>query len=303
MKKGIAVFASEEEKKQFVTACDNEFEKRLDKAVEAARSADDLRLIMLSGPSGSGKTTAAEKISCSFSGTGKKVFFISIDDFYLDSEVNIRRAAEKGQPVDYESADALDLDLLGQVVNGIKNRKEVNCPRFDFKTGKRSGYEKIDTDCNCVFIMEGIQAVYPEIERMTESLSSLRLFIRPMGSLQCGNEIFSGDELRMFRRIVRNCNHRSSSAETEFSMWAQVRENEEKNIFPNVSPERTVLIDSMLECEINIIKPFICARLGEMRENSPYAHKAASIIKRLEGIEEIGVEHLSRESLFGEFVF
>jgi len=302
MKQGIARFASEEEKRSFVAAEDKAFENRLDEAVKSFADDDKVQVILLSGPSGSGKTTASEKISHRFSRMGKRLVFASIDDFYLDKEENKRRALLEGREVEYESARSIDLDALSKLAGEIARGKEGSIPKFSFAEGRRVGYRPVDFSGKPVVLLEGIQAVYPEVERIFENMCCAELFIRPMGILECGGAEFDGNELRLFRRIVRNCLQRGSSAEAELEMWKTVRANEEENIFPNVS-ERVLCVDSMLGYEINMIKPMISEKLLGVSENSPYAEYADGVLRRLEGIEEISREYLSLGSLFCEFVY
>ncbi len=302
MKQGIAKFVSEEEKRSFVAAEDKAFESRLDEAIKAFADDGKVRVVLLSGPSGSGKTTASEKISRKFAGMGKRLVFASIDDFYLDKEENARRARLEGREPEFESAKSIDLDELAEFARRIEMGREGSVPRFSFAEGKRIGKRPVDLSGEPVVLLEGIQAVYPEVERLFEGMGCAELFIRPMGTLRCGNAEFDGNELRLFRRIVRNCLQRGSSAETELDMWSTVRENEEKNIFPNVS-EKILCVDSMLAYGVNMIKPMLLERLAAVPCDSVHREYAAQVIERLEGIDEISRDYLELGSLFCEFVY
>ena len=302
MKQGIAKFGSEIEKKEFVKAEDAAFEKRLDDAIEQIVHSGELRVILLSGPSGSGKTTASEKISKKFADFGKRLVFVAIDDFYLDKDENARRAAAEGREAEHESVKSIDLDALAEFAREIEKGEKGYVPRFSFAEGKRVGRREVDLSGSPVVLLEGIQAVYPEVEALFMHLECAELFIRPMGELKCGDRVFDCNELRMFRRIVRNCLQRGSSAEKELEMWKTVRDNEEKNIFTQIH-NRVICVDSMHAYGVNMLKPMLGRYLSEVSENSPHKAYAEDIIRRIADIEPIDREYLSIGSLFCEFVY
>ncbi len=302
MKQGIAKFKSEIEKKEFVKNEDAAFEKRLNGAIERIVHNGKLRVILLSGPSGSGKTTASEKISKKFAEFGKRLVFVAIDDFYLDKEENARRAAAEGREAEHESVKSIDLDALAEFAREIELGEKGYVPRFSFAEGRRIGKREVDLSGEPVVLLEGIQAVYPEVEALFMHLECAELFIRPMGQLQCGGRIFDCDELRMFRRIVRNCLQRGSTAEKELEMWKTVRDNEEKNIFTQIH-ERVICVDSMHAYGVNMLKPMLARYLADVSASSPYKAYANDIIGRLEDIEPIDRGYLAIGSLFCEFVY
>ena len=75
-------FVSEFDKKNYVKACDDDFEARLDVVVKRICETEGLRYLTLSGPTCSGKTTASRKLISEFDERGKKVKIISLDDFF-----------------------------------------------------------------------------------------------------------------------------------------------------------------------------------------------------------------------------
>ena len=302
MKQGIAKFTSAQQKKDFVSHEDRCFEDRLNEAITKITANGDLKIILLSGPSGSGKTTASEKIARAFSKMGKRLVFASIDDFYLDKEENLRRALAEGREAEHESVKSIDLEALAVFAAEIEEGKTGNVPKFSFAEGKRVGTRKVDLSDSPIVLLEGIQAVYPEVEALFAHMNCAELFIRPMGMLVCGDQTFDGNELLMFRRIVRNCLQRGSSAENELEMWEVVRANEEKNIYPNIH-DKMICVDSMLAYGVNIIKPMLLKALSDIPETSDKYAYARSIAARFEGIEEISRDYLDIGSLFCEFVF
>ena len=70
------IFASENEKKQYVKECDGDFEARLDGVMKSLCETEGLRFVTLSGPTCSGKTTASRKMVSEFRERGKNVKII-----------------------------------------------------------------------------------------------------------------------------------------------------------------------------------------------------------------------------------
>ena len=299
---GLNRFLSEQEKEEYVRRSDAVFSASLAEVSEQILCCN-ARVVMLSGPSASGKTTTAARLSEILRRTGKRMEFVSLDDFYLDRAVNERRAALAGTAVDYESAQAIDLEAFARFADELCHGGKANCPVYDFRTGNRSGWRELEVSEDCIVLMEGIQALYPEVERYLSSLPFCRIFSRPTGELSVGGSVFDGNELRLCRRIVRNITHRGSSAQKEFDLWKQVRDNEEKNIFPFVGGENMLMLNPLFAYEVNILKPYLSEALEALPEDSEYAAYAADPLRRFAPIEPISRDYLPEDSVFREFVF
>ena len=65
---------------------------------------------------------------------------ISLDDYFVDRDKT--PLDEYGKP-DFESLYALDLDLFNKHLNDLLQGKEVEVPKFNFRTGTREEREKI----------------------------------------------------------------------------------------------------------------------------------------------------------------
>jgi uridine kinase len=296
-------FKSQDEARNFVLSCEWDFEKRLNDTITKMEKLSALRFITLSGPTCSGKTTAAKKIISEFAKIGRGVNVISIDDFYYDKDILHKKSALKGDfEIDYDSADTIDIDELERFIGQIEHAEKLLCPIFDFNRGCRTGYRKIVCGKNDVFIFEGIQALYPEITSLLDKYGYCSVHISPQSSIELGGEIISPNELRLLRRLVRDRNFRSTSAEFTFKIWDSVRANEEKNIFP-YADACTFYIDSTFAYEINILKPFLLKTLGEIEKGSLYAGKANAILDRIYEAEDISTALLPKDSLYFEFVY
>lgn len=296
------VFKNEKEKADFIIKCDRAFDRKLASAAKRVSSVDGLKALTLSGPTCSGKTTTAKKLTECFGNLGKNVHIISIDDFYLDRDVlNARADADPETEIDYDSFETIDFEAFCKCVDEIFSYKKVHIPKYDFKLGKRSGYIGINCSDDDLFVFEGIQAVYPHIREVLPKHAVKSIFVNVESAIVCAGEIFEPNEIRLYRRIVRDFNFRSASPEFTLYLWESVRANEEKNIFPYANTA-DVVIDSAMPYDLNIIKPYLMNVLGGVPETSAYADKAAEIRVKFKNVEEISGEYIAPTSLYKEFI-
>ncbi len=299
MKQAKMHFSSEEEQKRYIAACEAEYLE--DVASACARAQDGGHIITLCGPTCSGKTTTARILDAAFAARGKILHTVSIDDFYFDRAVLEARAKAKGVPLDYDSPSTIDLDLFGKVIADIEDGGTVTLPRFDFQTGKRVGSETVKMTDGDVFLFEGIQAVYPELTAYLAGHRYASLFISVEHSIACGDTVFSPEELRFMRRLVRDARTRGASAEFTFSLWNGVLENEKTHIYPNRG-NIDQYIDSAMGYEVGVIKPQVLALLDTLPAGSVYWPEAVALRKKLKDVPVIDAKFVPADSVFREFI-
>ncbi len=302
IKKAPIRFDSDEEKREFVGECEKDFERRLGVTAQEISGISDLKIIALSGPTCSGKTTAAKRIITELGARGRKVNVISIDDFYYDKEFLHKRIADRGtDEIDYDSAETIDLELLGDFIDRISEGGELLCPVFDFNYGRRTSERRIVCGEDDIFIFEGIQSIYPEFTSLLDGHGYCSVYISPHSGIDAGGFIFEPNELRLLRRLVRDCNFRSTSAEFTFKIWESVRRNEERNIFP-YTDSCLFHIDSSFAYEIGVLKPYLVRVLSDISVESEYRDMADAILDKVSVAEEISTDNLAANSLYWEFV-
>lgn len=299
MKTAKMQFSSVEEQKRYIADCEAEYLE--DVAAALASAKDGGHIITLCGPTCSGKTTTARILDDDFRAYGKTLHTVSIDDFYFDRAVLEARAKESGMPLDYDSPSTIDLDLFGKVVADIDDGGTVTIPRFDFQTGKRAGFETFSVTEDDVFLFEGIQAVYPELTAYLAGRRYVSLFISVEQPIACGDAVFTPEELRFMRRLVRDARTRGASAEFTFSLWGGVLANEETHIYPNRG-NVDQYIDSAMGYEVSVIKPQVLALLDTLPQGSAYFPEAVALRKKLKNVPVIDAALVPKESVFREFI-
>lgn len=287
--------------REYIKECDKEFERNLNRVADAIAEGKE-RVVCLSGPTCSGKTTAASMMAKRLFSDGRKIHIISIDDFYLDREILNELSKAKGlDGIDYDSVDTIDLEALKNFVSEVFLGEEIHCPVFDFKKGIRTGYRTVRAEADDLFIFEGIQAIYPQITELFLPIGYVSVYISPRRGLSVADEVVEPNEIRLMRRLVRDNNFRGATPEFTLHMWENVRENEEKNIFPYVDGCK-YFIDSTLDYELSILRPYLERILPTVREDSKYFQQARAILMSMAAVEPISSELIGEDSLYREFV-
>ena len=107
--------------------------------------------------------------------------------------------------------------------------------------------------------------------------------------------------LRLMRRLVRDFLFRSSDPEFTLDLWRSVRDNEDKNIFPYAS-ESDYFVDSTMEYEVGVLKPYLCEILGSIGEDSRHYPRAQEILNLIDQVEPISRDLILPHYLYREFV-
>ncbi len=283
-----------------IAEAEHRFAKRLEEICERITERKEVRLLRLVGPTCSGKTTAAQLLEHSFAERGKRLHTISIDDFYYDKDV---LHARSDGAVDYDSVNTIDLPALKLFLDELFSAERSHCPIFDFQEGRRVGYRLMECGEDDLFLFEGIQVLYPELTALfnAEGHVSETIYIAPLSPVRAGSCVFEPNELRLLRRLVRDHKKRNTPVERTFSLWSGVRRNEEQNIFPYVE-DCSYRIDSAMPYELGILAPYLRELLPSIDTESPYFAQAQSILRFMDGVEEISDRLLPADSLYREFV-
>ncbi|MBQ8849957.1 MAG: hypothetical protein IJ011_06490 [Clostridia bacterium] len=288
----------------WIAECDGVFSQKLCEIAENVSKDDSVKLLRLIGPTCSGKTTAANMLKERFLMYGKHLHIVSIDDFYLDTEVLRELSRKNGKEnVDYDSPDTIDVEALGEFVASIFANDKSYCPVFDFNIGKRSGTREFNCGKEDLFLFEGIQVLYPSVSEIFKNTGhpSVEIYIAPQSAIEIGGNIFEPNEIRLMRRIVRDRNFRRTEADFTFHLWSSVRENEEKNIFPYIG-ECKYSIDSTMPYEIGILKPYLKSALDALSAESEYRAEADRLLAKIDRVLPLSASLIPEGSLYKEFV-
>lgn len=261
---------------------------------------DNVKFVFLAGPSSSGKTTSCKRIAVHLAVLGIKPLMISLDDYFLDREHTPKD--EKGN-YDFECLEALDLDFFSQQMQELLDGKEIELPKFNFVSGQREKSDKrIQLTDNSILIIEGIHALNPKLSKQINRKNKYLVFVSALTQLALDSQnLISTSDNRLIRRIVRDYNYRGSSAERTLLMWNNVRNGEERHIFPYQENADSIFNSSLLY-EIGVLKSYCYPLLVQVPQTSPAYANARRLQDFLDNFTPISSQSIPPTSIMREFL-
>lgn len=274
--------------------------RKITKIADEILKSKQIKLATIAGPSSSGKTTFSKRLELQLLAAELSPVVISLDNYYLGRE---KLSLDENGRRDYETIDALDLELLNNHLQQLMEGYEIEVPEYNFITGKREmngRYVKLPE--NGIIIIEGIHGLN---ERMTNSIkkeNKYKIYISCLTQLNIDrhNRIYTSD-VRKIRRIVRDSLSRGSSAQETLEMWEDVRRGEETYIFP-FQEDADIIFDSNLVYELGVLKSFAEKELIKVKITSEYYEESKRLLKFLNYFLEIPSEMVPDDSILKEFI-
>lgn len=278
-------------------------EKRIAQIADhIAAEKEMLRLILIAGPSSSGKTSFAQRLRIQLRVNGLEPVSISLDDFFRPRVETPRN--EKGE-YDYECLGALDTELFNQDMLDLLAGREVILPRYNFITGEREWQADapLAVNENQPIIVEGIHGLNEALSQSVPRDRKYKIYISALTQLNIDahNRIPTTDA-RLMRRLVRDYQFRGAHALKTLRQWPDVREGEEKNIFP-FQEEADVMFNSALIYELGILKKYAKPLLEKIPPEVPEHAKARRLLDFCTYFDDIQAEdEIPNNSLLREFI-
>jgi uridine kinase len=258
-----------------------------------------IKLVAIAGPSSSGKTTFANRLKIELLTHGLNPISISLDNYYLSHE---HVPLDENGVIDLEHIEALDIKLFNQNMHDLIHGKEAMCPVFDFTTKQRSHYKKLKIKEDDIIIIEGIHALNERLTHTIPRMQKYKVFISPQIQMNLDHHNpLSITNLRLIRRIVRDYQYRSSSAERTISMWNSVRQGEFKWIYPH-QDDADYTFNSGLQYELCSLKKYALPVLNQVPEDNEHFIAANRLKKFLKYFVDIDDSLIPCNSLLREFI-
>ena len=291
------IFQNDQEISAFVKEAEQNYKNQIMKIAEYVQEREKAgtQFITLAGPTCSGKTTTSHILEQELAHAGISVKIISIDDFYRN-----RDDISDDEKPDYESISAIDFEVFEKCVHNIRSGKDTYLPKFDFMLGHRSEWVLHRPVPHEIIILEGIQAIYPEI-RATLPKDSKSIFISVDDDVCAYGIFFEKREIRFFRRLVRDYLFRNAKPERTLELWDGVVANENKNIIP-YGHQADFIINSFMPYELGVIKSFLLDTI-QYEEQKPCEKELHENLKeKFKNIPEISDRFVPADSVFREFI-
>ena len=275
-------------------------EKKIANIADKISAYKDIKIILIAGPSSSGKTTFSNRLSIQLRVNGLIPIPLSLDDYFLEREDTPKD--ENGE-YDYESINALDLELLNKDLAKLMTGKEVEIPSYNFKTGQKEWKGKtVSIPKNGVLILEGIHGLNPALISKVSDDNIFKIYISALTQLNIDNHNrISTTDVRKVRRIVRDSLSRGYGAEETLKMWPSIRKGEKNNIFVYQEGADSIF-NSTLVYELCVLKPYALKELEKVSENSSVYAEAIRLKSFLSFFKEISIDEVPKNSLLREFI-
>jgi len=286
--------------RDFIKSCELVFNMNVANVVKEITNNRNIKFVLIAGPSSSGKTTTTKRLSSYLSAHGYDPIRISIDDYFLDRELTPKD--DVGQ-YDFECLTAVDLDLLTNDLEKLLNNEEINMPVYNFVAGKKEYHNNyIKLKENSIILIEGLHALNDDLLPRIDNKLKYKLYLSPFIPLNIDRHNYiSTIDLRLIRRIIRDNQSRGFNINKTFHIWQNVRNGEEKNIFPYIH-QADVIINTALPYEIGVLKVYVEPLLRSINIESEYYEEAKRLLNFLKIFYPISSEYVEGDSILREFI-
>ena len=213
---------------------------------------DSIKIVIIAGPSSSGKTTTTIKLSHLLSKMGLSLVPLTVDNYFFDLELHPK---DEFGDYDFETPQALDLDLINEHLVRLIAGEEVMIPFYDFKTSKRHDDQtpmRIGPDD--VILIDSLHGLYAPMTQGVDDERKFKLYIEPLLQMKGTNgKYVRWADLRLMRRIVRDATHRARKPQQTLEHWHYVRSSEMRNIIPYVN-KTDYIVNSGLPYELPVMR-------------------------------------------------
>ncbi len=237
-----------------VQACDKRYTD------EVALGADDIvarlpdvRMVIIAGPSSSGKTTTLIKMSEKLRAAGiTELVGINVDHYFFDLEMHPK---DEFGDYDYETPQALDLDLINEHLVQLLEGKTIKTPHYDFKTGKRQlNVHELSLKSNQLLLIDSLHGLYDKMTCSIPAEKKFRLYIETLGQVRNDNGVFMRwADNRLMRRMIRDSWHRNLQPIQTLAHWHYVRRSELQYIIPFIGTV-DYLVNSAMPYELPVLR-------------------------------------------------
>lgn len=275
-------------------------QRKIVEIVQDIERKKDIKLILIAGPSSSGKTTFAQQLGVQLRLTGYNPITISMDNYFKERKDT--PLGEDGK-YDFETVDALDIELFNDHMEKLTRGETVELPEFDFINGTKNFNGKFLTlNTKDVLVVEGIHALNPILTKFTPAKNKYKIYIAPITTLNLdGYTKVSSSDTRFIRRMVRDFATRGHSVERTFELWDNVKKGEEKYIFPFIEDVDNIFNSSIIY-EPAVMKTFAQPLLLQLDKSSKFYAEARRLYEYLNNFLPMETSNIPIDSLIREFI-
>lgn len=216
---------------------------------------DEIKMVMVSGPSSSGKTTTTIKLEEILRKQGFKFVPLNVDNYFFDLEMHPK---DEFGDYDFETPQALDLELINKHIEQLLQGREVKIPYYDFSKGKRTlNKTPLHLKKNEILIIDSLHGLNPHFAADSSEESKFKLYLEPLLQMRDKQGKFiRWTDIRMMRRMLRDAKFRAYKPQQTLEHWHYVRASEMRHIIPNCM-NADFIINSAMPYELSYYKAYL----------------------------------------------
>lgn len=217
---------------------------------------DQVRVVVIAGPSSSGKTTTTLKLSHLMTRCDVRLVPLAVDNYFFDLELHPK---DEFGDYDYETPQALDLELINEHLSALVEGREVQIPFYDFRTGKRHlNHTPMQLGERNIILIDSLHGLYPALTASIPPENKFLLYVEPLLQMKGPDgRYIRWTDLRLMRRMERDAVYRAYNRTQTLEHWHYVRSSELRNIIAYISSV-DYIVNSSLPYEL----PVMANRLG-----------------------------------------
>jgi uridine kinase len=287
------------------------YEEDIDTAAQLiADHQDTIKLVIIAGPSSSGKTTTTIKLGERLSKIGLSLVTLNVDNYFFDLDLHPR---DEFGDYDFETPQALDLELINQHLIDLIRGHEVRIPHYDFKTSRRhENVTPMRLGPNDIILIDSLHGLYPTMTQDIDDEQQFQLYIETLLQMEDpSGRMIRWTDLRLMRRMVRDERHRSYDPRRTLEHWHYVRSSEMRNIIPYANTT-DYIINGALSYELPVMRRRLLEGFAQWTEDYEGnalrldAHKRAqrlhALLQAVAPIDKVDEKAIPATSHFREFI-
>lgn len=259
-----------------------------------------VRIVLITGPTSSGKSTFCKRLSIQLKACGLHPISFSTDDYFVN---RLDTPKFPDGTFDFDNFETVDHEYLQSDVLKLLEGQTVEVPEYNFVTGLREfNGKRLKLEPGSVLLIEGIHALNPMLTDKVPESYKFRIFINTITSISLDdhNCIPTSDN-RLLRRIVRDFNNGSFTAQQTISNWPNVRRAEVKWIYP-YQEDADVLFNSSYLVEFAVLRAHAEQILATVPKNCPEFSEAHRLLVFLSFFTQVSDKDVPATSLIRGFI-
>lgn len=269
---------------------------------------DELKMVIISGPSSSGKTTTTIKLENHLKRMGLRLVALNVDNYFFDLEMHPK---DEFGDYDFETPQALDLDLISEQLQRLAQGEEVLIPSYDFKKGKRAlNQTPLRLAEHEILLIDSLHGLFPKMTKGVPHEMKFGLYLEPLLQMKgADGRYLRWTDLRLMRRMLRDASHRAYDPQKTLEHWHYVRASELRYIIPHINTT-DYIVNSAMPYEIAIYRPRLLQSFSQWEQqykDDPLREdayiRASRVHAMLQAVEPVEDESpIPSDSVLREFI-